>query len=182
MPPPKYPFAVDATLAAKGKPIYDHYCAECHEVGAARTSKVIPIAEIGTDTNRMATWTQAAADEANQVVKSLGINRPDMVKNFGYCSPPLDGLWMRAPYLHNGSVPNLRELLQPVDQRTKIFYVGYDVYDPVNVGFVTQGAEAERLGWKHNGNVRGEGNLGHTYGADLSDADKRALLEYLKQL
>jgi hypothetical protein len=182
LPPPKYPFAVDAELAAKGKPVYDHYCAECHDVGAPRTSKVIPIAEIGTDRERLDTWTQAAADEANQVVKSLGINRPDMVKNQGYCSPPLDGLWMRAPYLHNGSVPNLRELLEPVEKRTQIFYRGYDVYDPVNVGFITQGPEAERIGWKHDVSVRGDGNQGHTYGADLSDADKQALLEYLKTL
>lgn len=180
LPPPKYPFAVNTQLAAKGKPVYDRYCAECHDVGAPRTSKVIPIAEIGTDRERLDTWTQAAADEANQAVKKLGINRPDMVKNQGYCSPPLDGLWMRAPYLHNGSVPNLRELLEPVERRTKVFYVGYDVYDPVNLGFVTQGPAAERGGWRYDVSVRGDGNQGHTYGVDLSEADKQALLEYLK--
>jgi mono/diheme cytochrome c family protein len=182
LPAPKYPFAVDADLAAKGKPVYDRYCAECHDVGAARTSKVIPIAEIGTDRERLDTWTKAAADEANVAVKNLGITRPDMVKNFGYCSPPLDGLWMRAPYLHNGSVPTLHDLLQPVDQRTKVFYRGYDVYDPTNVGFVVSGAEAERVGWKFDVTIRGEGNQGHTYGTDLNDADKQALLEYLKTL
>jgi hypothetical protein len=182
LPPPKYPFAIDEMLAAKGQPIYAHYCAECHDVGAARTSKVIPIEEIGTDRERLDTWTKAAADEANEAVKSLGIDRPNMVKNFGYCSPPLDGLWMRAPYLHNGSVPNLRDLLEPVEKRTQVFYVGYDVYDPVKVGFVTQGPQAERLGWKHDVKVRGDGNQGHTYGTDLSDADKQALVEYMKTL
>lgn len=182
LPPPKYPFPVNAELAAQGKPVYDRYCAECHEVGAARTSQVIPIAEIGTDRERLDTWTQAAADEANQAVKNLGITRPNMVKNSGYCSPPLDGLWMRAPYLHNGSVPNLRDLLEPAANRPKVFYAGYDVYDPVNVGFVTQGPEAERTGWKHDVSVRGESNQGHSYGTDLSDADKQALVEYLKTL
>jgi hypothetical protein len=182
LPPPKYPFAIDEMLAAKGQPIYAHYCAECHDVGAARTSKVIPIEEIGTDRERLDTWTKDAADQANEVVKSLGIDRPNMVKNFGYCSPPLDGLWMRAPYLHNGSVPNLRDLLEPVEKRTKIFYSGYDVYDPVNVGFVTQGPQAKLLGWKYNVQVRGDGNQGHTYGTELSEADKRALVEYMKTL
>ena len=182
LPPPKYPFKVDEMLAARGQPIYEHYCAECHDVGAARTSKVIPIDEIGTDRERLDTWTQAAADEANKVVKSLGINRPDMVKNQGYCSPPLDGLWMRAPYLHNGSVPTLRDLLEPVEKRTKVFYVGYDVYDPVNVGFLTQGPQAERTGWKHDVRVRGDGNQGHNYGTGLTDAEKLSLVEYLKTL
>ena len=55
LPPPKYPFAIDEMLAAKGQPIYAHYCAECHDVGAARTSKVIPIEEIGTDRERLDT-------------------------------------------------------------------------------------------------------------------------------
>ena len=53
----------------------------------------LSLEEIGTDRERLDTWTKAAADQANEVVKSLGINRPDMVKNQGYCSPPLDGLY-----------------------------------------------------------------------------------------
>jgi hypothetical protein len=180
LPPPKYPFAVDADLAAKGKPVYDRYCAECHDVGAPRTSKVIPIEEIGTDRERLDTWTQAAADEANQAVKKLGINRPNMVKNHGYCSPPLDGLWMRAPYLHNGSVPTLRDLLEPT--RPATFYRGYDVFDPVKVGFITSGPEAEHAGWRVDATVRGNGNQGHVYGTDLTGPEKSALLEYLKTL
>ena len=112
----------------------------------------------------------------------MGINRPDMVKLEGYCSPPLDGIWLRAPYLHNGSVPNLHELLEPEDKRTKVFYRGYDVYDPVNVGFITQGPEAERVGWKLDVAERGNGNQGHTYGTELSVTEKLTLLEYLKTL
>jgi len=180
--PPKYPFKIDEMLAAKGQPIYERLCSECHDVGKPRTSTLIPIAEIGTDRERLDTWTKAAADQANEAVKNLGITRPNMVKQEGYQSPPLDGLWMRAPYLHNGSVPNLRDLLQPVEKRTKIFYIGYDVYDPVNAGFVTQGPEAERVGWKFDVKVRGDGNQGHTYGTELSEADKQSLVEYLKTL
>ncbi len=180
--PPKYPFPIDAALAARGKPIYAQACASCHEPGQGRTSRLIPIAEIATDRNRLDTWTLAAANEANEKVKSIGIVRPNMVKQEGYQSPPLDGLWMRGPYLHNGSVPSLRDLLAPDAARTKVFYRGYDVYDPVNVGFVSSGPGAESGGWKEDTAERGNGNQGHDYGIDLAPDDKNALLEYLKTL
>jgi hypothetical protein len=72
--------------------------------------------------------------------------------------------------------------MAPVEARPSVFYRGYDVYDPANVGFVTTGADAGREGWKHDTSVRGNGNQGHTYGVELPDQDKDALLEYLKTL
>ena len=182
LPPPKYPFPIDAALAAKGQPIYNQHCADCHEPGRPRTNKPIPPAEIGTDRERMDTWIKEAADIANQRVKSFGITRPDMVKIEAYQSPPLDGIWLRAPYLHNGSVPTLSDLLKPVDQRPKTFYRGYDVYDPANVGFITTGPEAEHAGWRHDVTVRGDSNIGHTYGVALTADEKAALVEFLKTL
>ena len=184
LPAPKWPseFPLDANRAAAGRRVYAEQCASCHDPGAPRTNKVIPLEEIGTDRERMDTWTQQAADEANRRVKEIGIDRPGMVKQSGYLSPPLDGLWLRAPYLHNGSVPNLRELLEPEERRTKVFYRGYDVYDPVNGGFVTAGPEAERAGSRLDTSERGNSNRGHRYGTTLSPQDKEALLEYLKTL
>ncbi len=182
LPPPKYPFSIDAARANQGKPIYERYCSACHDPGEPRTNTPIPIDEIKTDRERLDTWTKAAADQANEAVKKLGITRPNMVKNFGYCSPPLDGLWLRAPYLHNGSVPNLRELLEPEARRTRAFYRGYDVYDPDRVGFISGGPAAERAGWRLDVTVRGNGNQGHAYGTDLPEEQKQALLEYLKTL
>lgn len=180
--PPAYPFAIDDTLAAQGAPLYEQHCAACHTPGREYTSKLQPIESIGTDRERLDTWTQDAADQANAAVAGLGIDRIDMVKQEGYQNVPLDGLWMRAPYLHNGSVPNLREMLEPAENRTKVFYRGYDVYDQKNVGFVTGGPEAERLGWKLDTSERGNGNHGHEYASELSSAEKEALLEYLKTL
>jgi mono/diheme cytochrome c family protein len=104
-------------------------------------------------------------------------------KTFGYANQPLDGLWLRAPYLHNGSVPTLRALLEPAEQRPKSFYIGYDVYDFANVGFVTTGAEAERRGWLLDTTKPGNGNGGHdgyAYGTMLAPRQKDALIEYLK--
>ncbi|MFO1488052.1 MAG: cytochrome c [Verrucomicrobiota bacterium] len=182
LPAPKYPFKVDEINAAKGQPLYEKYCASCHEVGAERTSKIIPLDEIGTDRERLNSWTQAAADKSNAAIKKLGFHRPDMVKSAGYLSPPLDGIWLRAPYLHNGSVPTLRDLLEPVEKRPTVFYRGYDVFDPVNVGFITRGPSAERKGWKHDVTVRGDSNQGHNYGTGLTEAEKSFLVEYLKTL
>jgi hypothetical protein len=97
---------------------------------------------------------------------------------------PLDGVWLRAPYLHNGSVPSLGELLKPGKDRTPVFYRGYDVYDPVNVGFaVKPGQDAARKYFRFDTNVAGNGNAGHEgrrYGTQLADSDKEALLEFLK--
>ena len=182
LPPPNYPFPINPTLAAAGKPVYEQHCTACHDVGKPKTNKLMPVEEIGTDRERMDSWNQAAADQANQAVKNLGITRPNMVKQAGYQSPPLDGLWLRAPYLHNGSVPNLRELLELPDQRSKTFYRGYDVYDPLNVGFITSGPKAERAGWLLDTRQRGNGNGGHTYGTGLPPNEKEALLEFMKTL
>ena len=67
-------------------------------------------------------------------------------------------------------------------ERPKVFYRGYDVYDPLDVGFVTQGAEAQRVGSKYDVSERASGNHGHEYGTNLSAKDKDALVEYLKTL
>ena len=79
-------------------------------------------------------------------------------------------------------MPTLRDLLEPADRRPKVFYRGYDVYDPVNGGFVTTGAEAERVGTKLDVSLKGGGNQGHEFGTNLSAAEKSALIEYLKTL
>jgi len=94
----------------------------------------------------------------------------------------LDGLWARAPYLHNGSVPNLADLLSPPDKRPPTFVVGYDVYDQQRVGFVSEGDAARAQGRVFDTRLPGNGNGGHLYGTSLPEADKQALLEYLKTL
>lgn len=104
-------------------------------------------------------------------------------KTNGYANMPLDGIWLRAPYLHNGSVPNLRELLEPSSDRSRAFYVGHTDYDYQRVGFVTTGAAAAAEGWRMDTSRRGNGNEGHEgerYGTALPPADKDALVEYLK--
>jgi mono/diheme cytochrome c family protein len=180
--PPKYPFPVDGALAASGKGIFDSNCASCHS--SDKTGKRMALAGIDTDRGRIDTWNGEYAKAANRVVGEFGIQRKGLVEEdlIGYNPPYLDGIWLRAPYLHNGSVPTLRDLLTPPAQRPQVFWRGYDLYDPVNVGFVSQGEEAQRLGTQHDTRQRSNGNQGHAFGTTLPEANKTALLEYLKTL
>lgn len=183
--PPDYPFPVDSALAAEGKAVWAAECAYCHEVGGERFGKTVPIDEIGTDRERFDTWQQDHADKTNARAEEIGVVRKNMVKDVGYASQPLDGIWLRAPYLHNGSVPTLTDLLKPPADRPATFWRGCDIYDPVGVGFRTTPPDDDcpefRL-FRMDTTLRGEGNGGHTYGTDLSEAEKRALIEYLKTL
>ncbi len=162
--------------------MFDANCAACH--ASARTGTVIPLPEIGTDRGRIDTWGEKAAIEANQVVKKMGIERPGLVEAplTGYVAQFLDGIWLRAPYLHNGSVPSLADLLTPPAQRPQSYWRGYDLYDQTKIGFVVQGAAAQRAGTQFDTRLRGNGNQGHDFGTGLADTDKAALLEYLKTL
>jgi hypothetical protein len=95
-----------------------------------------------------------------------------------YKARPLDGIWATAPYLHNGSVANLDDLLRPASERLKSFTVGTRTFDPARVGFRTDAPGFPTL----DVSAPGSSNAGHEYGADLGDDDRRRLLEYLKTL
>jgi hypothetical protein len=98
-----------------------------------------------------------------------------------YESRVLHGVWATAPYLHNGSVPNLWELLTPPAQRKTTFMVGSRVFDPKNVGYATDQSPFPNATFQVDPtNTNGNGNGGHIYGTTLSEDDRWALIEYLK--
>jgi mono/diheme cytochrome c family protein len=186
---PKFPYPIDSSKAARGAPIYNEYCAECHGAGPRNfageyVGKVTPIARIGTDRHRLDSYSYELAVNQSTLYVGYDWRFTHFRKTFGYANMPLDGLWLRAPYLHNGSVPNLRELLEPTAKRSAQFYRGYDVYDPVNVGFVgTVAAEGEKKYFRVDTKVPGNSNVGHEgkeFGTELPPGDKDLLLEYLK--
>ena len=97
-----------------------------------------------------------------------------------FAARPLHGIWAAAPYLHNGSVPTLRDLLTPPDQRIKRFPLGHREYDPVKIGYRTDLPETE---WRYPVNTErdsGSSNTGHLFGTNLPEEEKASLLEYLK--
>jgi hypothetical protein len=100
-----------------------------------------------------------------------------------YKGRPLNGIWATAPYLHNGSVPTLWELLRKGPDRTDRFWVGNREFDPLRVGFKTSEGLNEFRVNDGQGNVyRGNSNLGHEYGTHWSDEEKWSVIEYMKTL
>jgi mono/diheme cytochrome c family protein len=97
-----------------------------------------------------------------------------------YRARPLNGTWATAPYLHNGSVPSLYDLLLPPTQRPKIFYVGSWEFDPVHVGVETGSPFAGAFTFDTR--LPGNANGGHEYGTSLSEPERMALIEFLKTL
>jgi mono/diheme cytochrome c family protein len=252
--PPKWPFAVDASLAAQGKAIYARAtdqggCVDCHgirqgEFRFPNQTWATPIQDVGTDSREYDTLKfvvktgelQGArippltsplqpVDAAISVLATsvlgsilqelgqelgvpavstrtsqvLGESAPTMAgiassslkgaftpvqrTGISYESRVLEGVWAVAPYLHNGSVPTLAELLKPAAERVKSFKIG-PAYDTANVGLATEQTkfnytlETTDCSDRNSGNSR----CGHEYGTKLSSDEKRALLEYLKTL
>lgn len=189
LPAPKYPFAIDAQLAERGSHVYAQYCAACH--GASATDfagefvgKVTPLAEVGTDRRRLDTYTYDLAVTQSTLYAGYDWRFSHFRKTYGYANMPLDGAWLRAPYLHNGSVPALRDLLEPSNRRPTVFYRGDDVYEPARVGFRSSvPADNGRIFFRYDTAAPGNSNAGHEgerYGTQLPPQDKDALVEYLK--
>lgn len=123
--------------------------------------------------------------------EQMGNTYGNIAPGAGYKARHLAGVWATAPYLHNGSVPSLAALLEPVHMRPKVFTVEPSDFDPRTLG------NRYRLPTKRNGkpgcteavreicfdtSLDGNSNAGHEYGTNLTAAEKAALLEYLKVL
>jgi len=184
---PIYPFELVQERVKTGAAIYAAHCASCHGAQGQGTSQIIPIAEVSTDSHRWISWSEEAARRYNDYTLSQVWRLRSFRKTSGYLAVPLTGLWLRAPYLHNGSVPSLMDLLEPPAKRPRRFYRGNDVYDPARVGFVSDKPSVRRAGgtytfFPYDTSVPGNGNGGHLHGVDLPPDSKLALLEFLKTL
>jgi hypothetical protein len=104
-----------------------------------------------------------------------------------YKARPLNGIWATAPYLHNGSVPTLYDLLLPPADRPTSFWLGTREYDPKKVGYVTDPGPEQRFEFRtrdaQGRPIPGNSNAGHDYNnAGLTPDDRQALVEYMKTL
>jgi hypothetical protein len=192
--PPLYPQErIDPTRSAAGKPLYERHCAECHGRSGTdfrhdKVGEVTKIGDVGTDPWRLDSYTYDLCVNQNLLYAGYPDERfRHFTKTNGYANQPLDGIWLRAPYLHNGSVPTLLDLLAPPDERPKVFYRGYDVIDHERVGFVSDRGRVEAASRREGREYflfetefDGNGNRGHEYGTRLTLEEKRAIVEYLK--
>ncbi len=179
--PPKYPFIIDDALARRGALHYETLCASCHN-GPETDNRLHDVSEVGTDPLRPTLFTQKQADLFNNFLGGIETEGYEPSKVPGIRSTgklwaaSLQGVWARSPYLHNGSVRTMEELLTPSAQRAKSFHRGSREYAESEMGYVDQGS------YVLDTTLPGDSNAGHDYGTSLSNQEKRELIEYLKTL
>lgn len=103
----------------------------------------------------------------------------DAPSTLKYKAAPLAGIWATAPYLHNGSVPNLFELLLPASQRSDTFFVGSREFDTEKVGFEAEQSDGTTL---FDTSKPGNSNAGHDMYGEFTDEERWQMVEYLKSL
>ena len=190
--PPQWPFELNEQKVQRGERVFHHYCSACHgsykENEESYPNLSIPIEMIGTD--------RLLLDFEELFVNTLApwfVQTPMVESNFleasqGYMPPPLDGIWITAPYLHNDSVPNLMALLDSSLRPRYWQRASRDNrdFDPVMVGwpYVESDIGKEEGASIHVYDTTREGysNAGHTFGDRLTHEQRMDLLEYLKTL
>lgn len=185
--PPKYKKGIDTEKAAAGNVIFTRNCATCHGTygdSASFPNLLIPASIIKTDSAlyRSNQSNPQFIEWFNKSWFTTG-DHPAKLEPFdGYMAPPLDGIWITAPYLHNGSVPTLEAVL---NSKKRPRYWSRDfknpIYDYSTVGWQFTTHENGGTGI-YNTDLPGYGAYGHYFGDKLSDSEREAVMEYLKTL
>jgi hypothetical protein len=197
LPPTPYPFDVSRPSAVRGKKLFNRICADCHAPG---NENILPPAETGTDPYRSQVLSPYTLVVLREMVKIAcsdpitcfqedGTPFPDaeiLRITGGYMAVPLDGIWARAPYLHNGSVPTLRALL--TGERPAEFYRGNTTYDQGDVGYTWDEPTGPNAAL-YDTALLGNSNAGHQGPEFFGDVDfanspreLEDILEFLKTL
>ncbi|GAC1592250.1 MAG: hypothetical protein NVS3B20_17860 [Polyangiales bacterium] len=219
LPAPKYPFGIDDGRAARGEKLFETHCASCHAMpkGSSRTivAKTVRVPftiDVGADEQRGRQLDLEAIVKIGSALKRAcrdgvrhqdGVDVPDSACNVdpkdilfdqtrtpGYVGQPLNGIWATAPYLHNGSVPNLRALLVP-KLRPATFWRGNISYDTKNLGWVDAKESGVSTSARYDTTMLSNKNTGHSakvmlgnldWGSENNAAALEDLLEYMKTL
>ena len=185
--PPKYPKTINEQLAMQGEKLFTNNCSKCHGTyGAVETypNLLIPASLIKTDTALFAanySYPQFV-DWFNKSWFTAGDHPAKLVPYAGYIAPPLDGIWITAPYLHNGSVPDLQGVLNS-KERPKYWSRNFEKqeynYDVPGWKYKTHAQAKKGI---YNTTQKGYGNSGHYFGDKLNVTERNAVIEYLKTL
>lgn len=195
--PPPWPFDTNNALAERGRTVFEQTCSGCHGTYGEQPSYpnlVVGLDEIGTDPVMAQHAAGGASDRfIRWFNRSYYGETARAAPAMGYIAPPLDGIWITAPYLHNGSVPTLEALLDS-SKRPKYWTRSYGAsaadYDPVALGWRYTELANEKDGTEHarerkkiyDTTLPGHSNAGHVFGDGLSPEERKAVLEYLKTL
>jgi len=186
--PPKYPKQINTAFAAKGRIIFNDNCSSCHGTygkDGQYPNLLIPQSIIQTDSLLQASNYNYPefVDWFNKSWFSSGDHPAKLVPFKGYLAPPLDGVWVTAPYFHNGSVPTLEAVLNS-SIRPAYWYRDFTKpqYNYENPGWVYSVFDSPENRLVYNTTLPGYGNYGHYFGDKLTDAERKAVIEYLKTL
>jgi hypothetical protein len=186
--PPPYPNPVNKNLVREGGVLFVQNCSKCHGSyggDGKYPNLLIPEAEIQTDSILFKSNYQSYqfVEWFNNSWFAMG-EHPARLEPFnGYIAPPLDGIWITAPYLHNGSVPDLECLLNS-RERPRYWSRDFDKqeYDYDKLGLKYKAYDTAQGTMAYNTDLPGYGNYGHRYGDKLNNHERKAIIEYLKTL
>jgi len=193
--PPAWPFEIDATLSEQGETLFNQTCSQCHgRYGeqADYPSRLVPLETVQTDPLLVEFALSEGLAYGDWYNRSYYGETSTAAPGKGYVAPPLDGIWATAPFLHNGSVPSIRAVLdqsirpslwrhrQPGSQNKAD-------YDQRDLGWKFDSVDRRQMGSTkplevYDTELRGYTNTGHPFGNHLSDPERSAILEYLKTL
>lgn len=190
--PPKYPYAIDHALAARGEKLFNQTCAECHGTYGKEAhwpAKIVPLDVVDTDRARLDSLTpDMRASYAEGWFSNYG-EKQAVSDPGGYVAQPLDGIWASAPYLHNGSVPTLYHLFYP-EERPIVWQRTEDGYDQEKIGLEVTAYDdlpdevtsIKQQRTFFDTRQFAKSAQGHLFPDELDDSEKRAVMEYLKTL
>jgi len=194
---------LDGQKIARGAKVYMAHCNTCHGhpegggnlVRGSEQDVVVPYEKLGVDGERVTFRYYDTLGDA--LVNSFPPKQPlrpkredirpgPLGRTRGYIGVPIVGAYARAPFLHNGSVPNLAELIN-LKPRPTVYYRGANNYDPVDAGLIVPSTPDAKRYFRFDTSVAGNSNRGHDYpwaykGPGWNEADLQDLLEYLKTL
>ncbi len=185
--PPKYPKVINSSRAAQGQIIFEKNCSKCHGTYGENEfypNKLVSVDVVKTDPH----YARYVSDSKlvklyNKSWFALSYPTSYFVGNDGYMAPPLDGVWATAPYLHNGSVPDLETLLDSKKRPTYWNRSGdSNDYNYQKVGWNYTVKNKPKGKRTYDTTLSGYSNQGHYFGDDLTDNERGQLIEYLKTL
>lgn len=192
--PPDYPFPIDDQLAKQGKAVFEKTCSQCHGTYGDQhnyPNLLVDIDVVGTDRTLVDFAFDTGIAYVDWFNQSPFGDIASAQPGRGYVAPPLDGVWSTAPFLHNGSVPTVRAVLDSATrpqmwQHRDKSSAAKNSYNQNDLGwyFIEPSAEEKDVAgaWLYDTNKPGYANHGHYFGDGLEQHERDAVIEYLKTL